>query len=153
MDRQRRWLLVVLAGLALAGCGRPQVKTVPLVRVGGVVTLDEEPLENGVVVFEAADGSFSYAETDERGRYDLWFDSKTRGVTPGPKTVRISTNRRIRGLNTTGEGGPRDRAGGIFDVESAERVPARYNVRSTLNVEVTDESERFDFDLESKRAG
>ena len=105
-------VVLILLGLALAGCGGPDVKRVPLVRVRGVVTLDGTPLEKAVVVFESADGSFSYAETDSRGRYDLWFDSQTRGVTPGAKTVRISTNRRLLGLNSNDERGAGRPGGG-----------------------------------------
>jgi hypothetical protein len=131
------------------GCGGPAVKTVPLVRIRGVVTLDGHPLERAVVIFESRDGSFSYAQTDSRGRYDLYFDSNTRGVTLGEKTVRIAMNRRLKGLNANDEGGPDDRAGGAFPKQPAEKIPTRYNAESALNVTVAANSDAFNFDLES----
>ena len=134
--------------VTLAGCG-PDIKEVALVRVRGVVTLDDEPLEKAVVIFESEDNSFSFAETDSRGRYDLRFDSETRGVTPGRKTVRISMNRRLVGLNATDEGGPNDRAGSSFHDVLPERLPERYNIQSKLAVDVTEENNTFDFNLRS----
>lgn len=95
-------------------------------------------------------GSFSYAETDRRGQYDLRFDSQTRGTTAGTKIVRISMNRRIRGLNSNSEGGPGDRAGGKSKKLPPEMIPERYNVHSSLKVEVTSDTKRFDFDLKSQ---
>jgi hypothetical protein len=141
--------LLVLALLVFTGCGNADVTRVPLVRVRGVVTLDGKPLEKAVVIFESADGSFSFAQSARGGGYDLRFDSYTRGVTPGKKTVRISMNRRIRGLNSHDEGGPGDRAGGAFAKQPPEAVPERYNVQSGLTVEVTLDTSRFDFDLKS----
>jgi hypothetical protein len=125
------------------------VRTVPLVRVRGAVTLDGEPLQNAVVVFESPDGSFSYSRTDARGRYDLSFDSRTRGVTAGEKVVRIAMNRRVKGLNANDEGGPDDKAGGAFVKPPPEKVPARYNTESTLKLRVEPDSHTFNFDLKS----
>jgi hypothetical protein len=147
----RRWvcLLFTVVTLAFQGCGGPDVERVPLVRVRGKVTLDGKPLKQAVVVFESADGSFSYAETNSWGRYDLRFDSQTRGVTPGTKTVRVSMNRRIHGLNSNDEGAPGDKAGGSFRKQPPERVPEKYNVQSTLTVDVKPAAGTFNFDLTS----
>jgi hypothetical protein len=142
------WVLFVVA---LIGCGGPETTRVPLVRISGTVTLDGERLKKAVVVFESDDGSFSASETDSRGRYDLRFDSRTRGVTLGKKTVRISMNRRVHGLNSNDEGGPEDKAGGSFKKQPKERVPEEYNHRSTLVVDVTADTGRFNFDLHSKK--
>jgi hypothetical protein len=140
------WPILVMG---FAGCGGGYPIALPLIRAHGTVTLDAEPLEKAVVVFEARDGSFSYAETDSRGLYVLRFDSNEMGVTPGKKTVRISMNRRILGLNSNDEGGPEDAAGGAFPRQPPERVPSRYNTRSDLSVEVKPERTRYDFDLRS----
>src|SRR4051794_12579501 len=113
------WSILVTV---LAGCSGSNQKLVTLVRAGGIVTLDGEPLEGAVVIFEAAAGAFSYARTDSRGRYTLSFDSTEKGVTPGRKTVRISMKRRIKGLNSTDEGSPSDPAGGWFPRQPPERV-------------------------------
>jgi hypothetical protein len=136
--------------LVLPGCGDSQLKRPPLIRVRGVVTLDGKPMPKAVIVFESEDGSFSYAETDRRGRYDLRFDSQTRGVTLGTKIVRISMNRQIRGLNSNSEGGPGDRAGGKSKKLPPEAIPPQYNVHSTLKVEVTSDTTRFDFKLQTQ---
>ena len=114
----------------LPGAAIPKSSACRSFACAGVVTLDGKPLPKAVVIFESADGSFSYAQTDRRGRYDLRFDSQTRGVTPGAKTVRISMNRRIHGLNSNDEGGPGDRAGGAFKKQPPEVIPERYNLRS-----------------------
>jgi hypothetical protein len=144
-----RWLIWigVAVAFAMAGCGDPSTKRVRLVRVSGIVTLDGAPLSNAIVVFEAEDHSYSEAKTDGSGRYDLQFDTYTRGVTLGPKIVRISMNRRINGLNSTDEGGPEDRAGGWFGKQPAEIIPEKYNEQSVLTRLVTEDSHRFDFAL------
>jgi hypothetical protein len=145
--RSMRATVCMIAVLVLASCGPGYQKRVALARAHGTITLDDKPLEKAVVIFESPDGSFSYAQTDSRGRYDLRFDPYQKGVTPGPKTVRISMNRRILGLNSNDEGGPGDRAGGSFSKQPPERVPERYNAHSELTVEVTLQRARYDFDL------
>ena len=112
------------------GCGGPETMRVELVRLGGAVSLDGTPLVKAVVIFEAPDGSYSYSETDSRGRYSLRFDSRNYGIKAGAKTVRISMNRRINGLNSTDEGGPEDKAGGWFGKQPPEIIAERYNERS-----------------------
>lgn len=146
---QTLWALPLLAWV-LIGCHGPETTHVPLVKVSGTITLDGEPLANAVVVFEGEDGSFSFAETDSRGRYALKFDSQSRGTTQGRKTVRISMNRRLLGLNSNDEGGPGDSAGGSFKKQPTERIPEKYNLRSTLSAHVTASARRFDFDLFSE---
>jgi hypothetical protein len=133
--------------IVLAGCSDLHLKRPPLIRVRGVVTLDAKPLPKAVIVFESDDGSFSYAETDRRGRYDLQFDSQTRGTTLGTKIVRICMNRQIRGLNSNSEGGPGDRAGGKSKKMPPEAIPDQYNTHSTLRVEIKSDTSRFDFNL------
>jgi len=141
--------------LTLVGCGGPQMDygKVDLVGVHGKVTLDGQPLAEAVVTFEAPNGQFSYGLTDASGAYHLQFDSVMAGVTPGPKTVRISTTRKIVGLNAgesegEGEGGEEPR-GKKAAASSQDRVPARYNAKSELSVEVTAGQTEYNFDLSS----
>jgi hypothetical protein len=145
--RHRQATVWVMAVIVLAGCRPSYQQRVTLVRAHGTVTLDGKPLDKAIVIFEAPDGSFSYAQTNSKGRYDLRFDSYERGVTPGKKTVRISMNRRLLGLNSNDEGAPDDRAGGSFPKQPAERVPPRFNTHSELSVEVTPDRHAYDFDL------
>jgi len=145
--RVRRATLWVLAIIVLAGCWPSYQKRVTLVGAERTVTLDGKPLDRAIVIFESPDGSFSYAQTDSDGQYDLRFDSYEMGVTPGKKTVRISRNRRILGLNSNDEGSPIDRAGGSFPKQPPERMPERFNTRSELSVEVTPQRTTYDFNL------
>lgn len=146
-------VFLVGLGLALTGCGSgPEARydEVTLVSAAGVVTLDSQPLAQAVVTFEdPANGTFSFGVTDADGSYRLQFDSVKSGVTPGPKTVRISTSRRIEGLTLqeeSGETGTENPTAG----KSPERVPARYNTRSELSVEVTSGESEYNFELKSK---
>jgi hypothetical protein len=141
----------------LAGCGAgPEMNygNVTLVPVEGTVTLDGKPLPRAVVTFEAEDGTFSYGQTDENGYYELQFDSEMNGVKPGNKLVRISTTRKILGLNT--DEGEADGGGETADgkpIKAAdtqgELVPEKYNASSELTVEVVPDQATHNFDLES----
>lgn len=138
----------------LSGCSTApsaNYDSIDLVQVSGDVQLDGQPLPDAVVTFEAEDGQFSYGLTDGSGHYTLQFDSEVDGVRPGKKTVRISTTRKILGLNSEDEAGeaPSDEETPADDAPTAERVPAQYNSESTLVADVTPDRTTFDFDLKS----
>jgi len=159
--------------LAVVGCGGPpsaDYSKVDLLSVDGTVTLDGKPLANAVITFENPDDStFAYALTDASGGYELRFDSVMMGCTPGTKVVRISTTRRIPGLNggegeEGGESGGEgegdlgegemaeesgDEDGGAAASRGGELVPSQYNRESELTVEVAPGSLHHDFDLVS----
>lgn len=154
MEIRYRSLVVALLGLCLAGCStKPRMNygNVTLVKASGTVKLNGQPLPNAVVTFEAEDGQFSYAMTDSSGYYQLQFDSVMAGVRPGRKLVRISTTRKILGLNdSTEEGdGPNVETAQASAPAKVELVPDKYNSQSQLNVEVTESQTRFDFELAS----
>lgn len=130
------------------GCGGPAAdySSLKLVNATGTVKLDGQPLPDAVVTFDAPDGQFSYGLTDSGGRYSLQIDSEMRGVTPGEKTVRISTTRKILGLNASEGESEGDPAGAKA---SAEKVPTKYNKDSELKVTVTPDKTQYDFDLKS----
>ncbi|MFM7074277.1 MAG: carboxypeptidase regulatory-like domain-containing protein [Planctomycetota bacterium] len=150
------WTVLASSFLAGAGCGETgaDYSKVELVAVSGKVTLDGQPLANAVVTFDASDGQFAYGLTDTAGAYSLRLDSVRSGCTPGPKTVRISTTRKIVGLNATegegsaevGEGNLEKGEGGVV----ADRVPPRYNAQSVLKADVSSSQRTFDFSLQSK---
>ena len=130
-------LLLILAG----GCGssapRMDYSKAGLVQVRGTVRMSGEPLPGAIVLFEDPEnGTFSSARTDAAGHYSLMFDSVQPGVTKGRKTVRIKTS------GSLGEDDPAARSG-------RELVPARYNTKSELAVEVTGGSSSTDFDLDA----
>ncbi|AMV33333.1 hypothetical protein VN12_14495 [Pirellula sp. SH-Sr6A] len=144
-----KWLLPALGMLLSLGCGGPvaDYSMVELVTASGTVTMDGAPLAGAVVTFEDRnDDTFSYALTDAAGNYVLQFDSEMKGVKTGKKVVRISTTKKILGLNTApaSEGGDPD-----AKRSDQERVPEKYNKKSILEVEVSKGSVRFDFDLKS----
>ena len=145
------------AGICLLftlGCGgvapTANYGSVTLLSVSGAVTLDGKPLPAAVVTFDAEDGQFSYGLTDSKGNFSLQFDSAKSGVTPGKKTVRISTSRKILGLNSKEEGGDEDGGEAKASPRSTELVPERYNKKSELFVEVSSSKKHFDFPLVSK---
>lgn len=147
----------VAAVIAIVGCGGPPQSnygSVKLVSAGGTVKLDGTPLPNAVVTFETDDGQFSYGMTDSAGNYKLRFDSAKDGVIPGKKIVRISTTRKIPGLNEVGPARePEEMSDEAIRTETSaasdERVPPRYNQQSELTVEVSPDRTQFDFDLAS----
>ncbi len=152
----RGCLLGLVLGLAcVIGCGDTgaDYSKVELISVGGKVTLDGQPLAGAVVTFDALDGQFAYGLTDAGGAYVLQLDSQKSGCTPGPKTVRISTARKIIGLNAAegegaaevGEANPEASKSAV-----AEKVPPRYNAKSELKADVSASQKTFDFALQSK---
>ena len=122
---------------------------VDLVKAHGTITLDGQPLSGAVVTFDAPDGQFSYGLTDSSGQYTLQFDSEMTGVTPGKKIVRISTTRKILGLNSEDEEGGEASPEGGPAASAEEKVPAKYNKDSELTVDVTTDETEYDFELSS----
>ena len=76
-------LILGLAG-ACAGCGG-----LPAVR--GVVTLDNDPVANAVVIFhpQFENGKQASARTDDRGRFDLNTYEVGKGAAPGEYKVTV----------------------------------------------------------------
>ena len=138
-----RTSLLLAAVLAAAGCGgpKPDYSSLNLTDVSGTVTLDGAPLEGAEVRFyDAGDRSrYAYGRTDADGFYTLNYDSRMEGVKPGPKEIFISTS--AGGANDPQTGGP-------------ERVPARYNKKSTMTETVEPGgAQTFDYALTSEGDG
>lgn len=152
------WVLSLTVLILVTGCDtRPKTNydLVDLINGHGTITLDGEPLADAVITMEAKDGQYSYAMTDGSGQYTLQFDTVKKGVTPGKKIVRISTTRKILGLNVDEEEGDGDVEGegggeGKKKLKIVEQVPAKYNKQSELTTEVTSDKTQYDFDLSSK---
>jgi hypothetical protein len=109
----------------------------PLGRVTGVVTLDGVPLAGAEVQFspvpvdprkpDVKGGAASFAFTDAQGAYRLTYLENVEGAVVGKHTVQI---------RALGEDG-------------MERVPARYNSRSRVTVEVKEGRNEHNFAVES----
>jgi hypothetical protein len=95
-------------------------------RVQGKVTLDRQPLAAAVVTFADNKSNTATATTDEQGNYCV------NNLAAGEYRVAISASRN-----------PGDKV-------ARELVPPKYNIRSTLVVNVAKEPGVFNFDLTSK---
>jgi hypothetical protein len=147
------FLVACLPVLCCIGCSmKPQTNyaIANLVQASGTVKLDGQPLPNAVITFESTEnGTLSFAQTNSSGGYQLQFDSAVAGVTPGKKLVKISTTRKLLGLNQREEGGD-DPASEAANAAAVELVPARYNKESELTVDVVPDRTIYDFELLSK---
>lgn len=142
--------LTLVAVVATAGCGNslnPDYEKLGLVEISGIVTLDGEPLPGAVVKFEAPDTTFCYGTTDESGKYALKLNSEKYGVTPGEKTVRISTTASTG--EEEGSAGEEDDPDAKPTKSKEEMVPACYHKDSKLKVSVTESDSSLNFDLKS----
>ncbi|MDR3634527.1 MAG: hypothetical protein P4L84_12040 [Isosphaeraceae bacterium] len=137
MARFPGWVLVALMS---AGCTSGE-NELPRQAVSGKVTLDGAPLAKGQIVFSPT-AAASVTRTGGPivdGSYHL---AKSEGPVPGPYTVIISAGSTI-------EGDPDDPAKKV--TPTPDPVPAKYNARTTLHVEVKgDGSNVLDFPLTSK---
>jgi hypothetical protein len=120
---------------AVWGCNNGD--TPPLGQVSGKVTLDGKPIEGAFLQFEPVDNGLptAFGRTDKEGRYELWYSRGNRGASLGAALVRI---RAFQDSNPdTGE------------KARPEVIPAKYNVRTDLKVDVTRGSQTHDFELKS----
>ena len=144
---------LVLIALLLTGCSGPYAdySLVDLVKAHGTIKLDGKPLAAAVVTFEdPTDDTMSYAMTDADGNYTLQFDSEMSGVKVGKKVVRISTTRKLLGLNSKPGQEDSDADPSEANQKPVELVPDRYNKNSELTADVVQGTTRYDFNLDSK---
>jgi hypothetical protein len=128
----QRAVAVVFAVL-LVGCGSSG-----LTPVGGVVTLDGQPLVEGTIHFAPADGqSPSQAAVIRDGSYST-------ELTKTSYQVQIFAPKPAKVVAKLDENGP----GGGPRVE--ELLPSRYNVQSELTLNVAGPTRAANFELRSK---
>ncbi len=137
---------------AVLGCGsaiNTDYGSLGLVDVSGVVTFDDQPVVNAVVVFEAEDGTLSSGTTDGSGEYTLQFNSEQSGVMHGKKTVRISTSAPASDeeFDDESEEDEWDPDGSVQSRQDSELIPACYNTESRLTVTVSSDSNWLPFRL------
>jgi len=136
---------VLIACLVFAGCGG---KSDPYARVPitGTVTLDGKPLPKGYFILEPIGGQPTQSGgMIQNGTFNV---PEQHGPVPGKYSVAI-----FSGADET----PTQLAPGTPEAEAAakksqsERVPKKYNIQTTLVLEVTaDGDNEFPFDLYSK---
>ena len=130
-------LMALIVVIGHGGCASSKPKGFPdLSPVSGTVTMDGEPLQKAVVMFLSEKGVAASCATDANGRYTLLYRGSADGASPGRNTVTVTTL-------------PDDPNMGVVK----ERIPAAYNTKSTLTVDVVAGTNTFDFALESKQSG
>jgi hypothetical protein len=122
---------LVLGLIGAAGCLSEST-------VSGEVTLDGQPLKEGVITFVPADGK---SQTASAAIVDGRFSAT---VPPGEKKVEISAPKVIGKIKMI------DAAQGKEVDEVVELLPACYNVRTELTMMVQNGSQQKRFDLKSK---
>lgn len=139
-------LALSLFCLCQLGCGsngdQPELGT-----VNGTVTLDGQPLVGVAVVFQPDNGRPSRGMTDAEGKYELTYIRQTKGAKVGPHRVEVAPNEEGGVEETESNAGEGPAAG--TKPSSKPSVPARYNSKSELKVEVKSGANKIDFELKS----
>lgn len=134
----RLWTGLVFGGLLLffCGCGTG------LVTVEGKVTWQDQPVEEGTIVFDPADGQGPSAGGKiQNGQYQLAGNS---AVPPGEKIVRISATRKTGRKIESGPPSPP----GTWTEEVESYIPPEYNSKSKLRCTIPSaRTHRQDFAL------
>ena len=126
-------MIAIICVALLGGCGGdPNIGN-----VSGKITLNGDPLEGAFVTFSPTRtegvGSTTYGKTDSGGSYRMIVSETKNGAYIGENIVRVKTG----DLKADGSG--------VIE----EVVPANYNTKSELRVDVKTGSNTFDFDLKS----
>ncbi len=120
--------VIALVVLSTFGCGSSDEK----VLVTGTVAFDGKPMPDGYVIFTPEGGGTPAAGPISNGKFSFL-------TSPGTHRVEIEASQFV---------GPKNAIMGLQPRE--QYVPARYNSASTLQREVTQDSNMFDFSLSSK---
>jgi hypothetical protein len=129
-------LAAMVLGFSL-GCGSN------FATIEGNVTFDGQPVEQGAIVFEPTDRQGAVAGgTIQNGKYRIGPESK---LSPGTMTVRITAMRATGKKIKAGPPAPDD---AMVD-EILPYIPAIYNEKSTLSVQVAPGNGNHNFDLKS----
>lgn len=136
------FFLLLLCTAMVCGCSESEF---PLAPISGTVTLDGEPLAGGVINFQPIavggatnPGPGSSSHLDEAGHFSLETIQGAPGAVVGTHKVKIYSYSPESPATSDVDTGP-----------SQERVPERYNYRSTLTFDVPAAgNDQANFDLE-----
>ena len=131
-------IALALVTLPLFGCGKgidPR-----RVEVHGSITLDGEPVQEGSISFYPGQGNKGVAAGGDvlDGAYTI---SRAKGPMAGKNRVEIRSPYATGRTNTVD---------GRQIKERLDRIPAKYNRHSTLEVDVQAEKNPFDFHLKTQ---
>ncbi len=140
--RHQSIIFASLAGLlaVLTACGGE-----PRGEVAGQVTIDDQSVDGGEIRFLPNVGIPSFAQIVD-GRYHI-------PIAKGPSTGPVRVE--IRWIRKTGRKLPAmpPAPKGTMIEETAETIPARYNLQSELTCDIAPGLNTCDFALETKSAG
>lgn len=129
----RRFVVLAVFSMLIAGCGTSGPGVPPLVKVSGTVTMDGKPLADAMVNFTPDNGRPSVGKTDAMGKYSLMYNDTVEGAVVGKHKVQIV---KIPSGAPTKENNPQ------------MQIPPRYNFQSELVAEVkSGDNENVNFDL------
>lgn len=130
--------------VGITGCGSAPVDPLKRQPISGQVTLDEKPVDEGMIAFApvaAADAETATAAVITAGKYEI---PKESGLAPGTYKVKISSP----------EPGPQRTGDDLMNNPGPprrERVAAKFNLKSELQATVTAAApNKFDFSVTSK---
>ncbi len=134
-------VLGLVLAMAFAGC-QSSVDTDGRKAITGSVSLNGSPIQSGSIRFEPLAGQTASGSTIAEGKYEI---PAGKGLKPGEYRVFINavepeTSERSAEDLMNNPGPPRK-----------ELIPAKYNTKSDVKVEVTEEGpNQFDFPIETK---
>lgn len=130
-------LSLLLLALCALGCGKSGPERAA---IEGNVTFNGQALKEGTITFFPTKGGVTAGGKIENGRYSLDADQ---GPTLGPNRIKV---------NAFGKSGRKeyvtygDPTSGLKD-EVIEIIPAKYNVKSTLEFDVQSGTNTYDLNL------
>lgn len=135
MRRLPYFLFLCSLGILAAGCGSGNSTT----KVHGRVTLDGDPVSEGIVHFESVGGKSASAKggTIKDGAY-------TAEVPPGTFTIKIHAPKVV------GKRKAYDAPDSPYIEDRKELIPAKYNLDSTRKEEIKGDSMELNFELKTK---
>jgi hypothetical protein len=143
LSAANKWLPLIFLPLALpllSGCGGHRADRGA---VGGTVALDGKSLEHGSILFTPIDGTHGSVAgaTIEDGRYQLPSEV---GPAVGWNRVEIRAMRKTGNMVPKAFGHP-----GEMVPEQVEAIPAQFNSKSKLKVEIRPSDNTADFNVSS----
>ena len=134
-------VVVIIAACLVSGCGSDSGRGA----VSGKVTVDGQPLAEGVITFVPAagtDGPSAGSEVKD-GRYSIPAET---GPVPGDYRVELRAQKKTGKMIEVGSPEPP----GTKIPETVEALPAMYNTKSTLKETIKVGNNPIDFDLKTK---
>ncbi len=128
MKRTIALMSICLGVSFIAGCGDAPADKPELGNVHGLVLLDGNPLAGVRVYFQPESGRPSIGITDEAGSYEAKYLVNEEGVKTGPCTVSVEWG----------------------EDEVGAPIPARYNTKTELKLDVKPGDNTFDIAMDPK---